>query len=156
MYCKKEVKRKEDVVFMKMDTSMNYNIEQIIWPAEEMGKFDEYHQQYGNMPDKVIFQEIMKVKSEVSQELIQKHVHNLEALAQLQGFTNDTQKQRIDYVKSILNAPVRQRVAESDVESQLFFGGTSLLLWFLLLTSIWRRPLLGPIGRPGFGFPRFR
>ncbi len=141
---------------MKMDTSMNYNIEQIIWPAGEMDKFNEYQQQYGNMPDKGIYQEIMRVRSEVSQETIQQHIHNLEALAQLQGFTNDAQRQRIDYVKSLLNAPGGQRGKESSTESQ-FFGGTSLLLWFLLLNGIWRRPIRGPIGRyPGFGYPRYR
>jgi hypothetical protein len=69
-------------------------------------------------------------------------VKNLDALSKMEGFVTDTHRQRIDMVKSILTAETRvsRPSQQSGVETQIFFG-SSLLLWFLILAAIWRRPL---------------
>lgn len=119
-------------------------------------KFQEYMKQYEGASERQIMAEIMRVRGEVSQEVLNAHFKNLELMGNMEGFGNEQIRQRIAMMKNMLaaNTPA---ASSRTVETAQFFGGSSLLLWFLLLTAIWRRPFFGRpgFGRPGFGFPGF-
>ncbi|AOT71596.1 hypothetical protein [Geosporobacter ferrireducens] len=118
-------------------------------------KFQEYMKQYEGASERQIMSEIMRVRGEVSKEVVDKHIKNLELMGQMEGFSNAEVRERIAMVKNMLivNAPA----ASSRTVETTQFGGSSLLLWFLLLSAIWRRPFFRRpgFGRPGFGFPGF-
>ncbi|SET80041.1 hypothetical protein SAMN05660297_03548 [Natronincola peptidivorans] len=133
-----------------------YTLDFIMVPSEHIGKFNDFMAQYGDRSDYEIFQEIAETKSQLSQDLLNQHIKNLDALSQMNGFVTNTNKQRIAAVKEVLSEGTGSST-DSIVDSQFFFGGTSLLLWFLILAAIWRRPFGGYgggfFGRPGFGRP---
>ena len=118
-----------------------YGLGQMIWPVNELGKFQELFEQYGNQSDRFLINEIMKLRDQVPAQDIQRHIQNLELLGQLNGFTTAEQKQKIEYVKRILSGTGSEASTQSDPQGQFFFFGTSLLLWFLLLVLIWRSPI---------------
>lgn len=132
-----------------------YLLNPVVMEKEHLEKFEEYMKQYEGASERQIMSEIMRVRSEVSKEVVDTHIRNLELMGQMEGFTNAEIRQRIDMMKNMLaaNAPA----ASSGRVETAQFGGSSLLLWFLLLTAIWRRPFFGRpgFGRPGFGFPGF-
>jgi len=140
-----------------VSTKGNYTLDFIMVPSEHIDKFNEFMMQYGDKSDYEIFSEIAKVKGELSQDLLNQHISNLDSLSQMNGFITDLAHQRIAAVKEVLHYNSDQS-EKSNVDSQFFFGGTSLLLWFLTLAAIWRRPFGGGRGgfrRPGFGRPYF-
>jgi len=125
-----------------------YTLDLMILPNDKMNEFNEFLSEYGNKPDRYLYSEIARVKSEVSNEVLQQHITNLDAMAKMEGLVTDGHKRRIDTVKRILTTdfPTQSsaRRIQSNPSTEFFFGGASLLLWFLALAAIWRR-------RPGFG-----
>ncbi|MCT4606548.1 MAG: hypothetical protein N4A64_10675 [Marinisporobacter sp.] len=107
---------------------------------EQMKQFDGFIKKYGNQSDRVIFRDMYRVKNNVSDEVLQQHIQNLDHLSQMGGFVNDVNKERIAAVKRVLNTPrpsfSKNVNDQSTVESQ-YVSGTSLLLWFLTLVAIW-------------------
>ncbi|MCC5910597.1 MAG: hypothetical protein JJT76_09195 [Clostridiaceae bacterium] len=127
-----------------------YTLDFIMVPSEYIGEFNDFMVQYGDKSDYDIYRQIVDTKSELSQDLLNQHIKNLDSLSQMNGFVTDATKQRIAAVKEILTADTGSSNSQANVETQ-FFGGTSLLLWFLILAGIWRRPFRG--FRGGFGGP---
>lgn len=133
------------------DNNFVYAFNKGILSEEQMKEIDIYMEKYANVPERYIMREIMRVKAEVTPDILNQHVKNLDHLSQMEGFVTEDAKKRIDMVKRILvNSPASSRkIHQSNPESQFFFGGASLLLWFLALTAIWRRPYYG---YPGGGY----
>lgn len=113
-------------------------------------QFQGYMEQYKNAPNRQILSEIMRVRSEVSQDVLDAHMKNLELMGQMEGYSTAETQQRIVQLKQMLAA--NPPAASSQNVETAFWGGTSLLLWFLLLTAIWPRTY---IGRPGYGYPGY-
>ncbi len=103
----------------------------------QIKELEGYEKQYANKSDQFILREIYRIKPTVSANVINQHIKNLDHLYQMEGFVNQEQKKRIMAVKKILSRPSQR--AQSNVEGQ-FFVGSALLLWFLVLAAIWRRP----------------
>ncbi len=126
----------------------------IIFPNNQMEKFKEYIEQYKNASEKQIFREMIVLKNQVSKKVLDYHIKNLEALQKTEGFLGEEQKQRIEMVKKILttetNIPSRRNMQSLKPETN-YINPTSLLLWFLILVSIWGRGYWG-----GYGYPYFR
>lgn len=132
-----------------MSSAEAYALDLMILPNDKIAEFDKFMKEYGNKSDKYLFREMMRVKAEVSTEVLQKHLKNLDALSKMEGFVTDEHRRRIEMVKDVLTretpAP-RQKTESKGVAETQFFVGSSLLLWFLALAAIWRRP---------WGFPRW-
>lgn len=118
-----------------------YTLDLVMLPNDKLEEYNKFLEQYGNVPDKYILREMYRVKGEVSQDVLSQHIKNLDALSKMEGFVTDDHKQRIEMVKNILTAETRlsRPSQQAEVETQ-FWGGSSLLLWFLALAAIWRRP----------------
>lgn len=125
-------------------------LSQMFLNEEQMKEFEAFMKEYADKSDRYIYREIARVKNEVSEEELQQHITNLDHLYNMQGFATEDVKNRIKIVKQILTSKGPtfnpRNVQQSAPKTQFFFG-TSLLLWFLALVAIWRRPF--------FGFPRF-
>ncbi len=106
----------------------------VIFPSDQMEKYNEYQKQYGNLPTRQIFREMARVKGEVSQEVLDQHIQNIDALSNMGGFITDSQKGRIEQVKTLLKYPNAETAKNVETE---YVSGTSLLLWFLILVGIW-------------------
>ncbi len=119
----------------------NYSLDYFLFPSQHLDLFNQHMEKYGGMTDSQIYNEINAVKDQVSSEVVRQHMTNLDAIAQMQGFVDNHTRQRIARTKEILASSSGSNASQR-VETQ-FFGGSSLLLWFLLLVSIWRRPLGG-------------
>ncbi|QEK12785.1 hypothetical protein FQB35_10845 [Crassaminicella thermophila] len=107
---------------------------------EQIKQFDGFMKKYRNKPDRYIFREIAKVKNEVSEEVLQQHIKNLDLLEQMEGFVQDQNKERIKTVRKILTtntASFNQK--QQSAPATQFVSGASLLLWFLILVAIWPR-----------------
>ena len=114
-------------------------LEMLIFPADQMEKYNEFKQQYGNMSTRQIYREIANLKNGVSQEVLDQHIKNLDAISNMGGFITEDHKMKINQVKSVLgyqNASKPKGSQGSSVETE-FVSGTSLLLWFLILVAIW-------------------
>ncbi|KAB3529296.1 hypothetical protein F8154_14870 [Alkaliphilus pronyensis] len=133
-----------------INTTGRYSLDFVMLPSEYIEKFNEFMGQYGELSDKEIFNKISDTKAQVSSNVLNQHINNLDALYQMSGMVTDSTKSRIQLVKQVLTADSGTSNSYSLVETQ-FFGGTSLLLWFLILAAIWRRPFFG-----GFGGGFFR
>lgn len=114
-------------------------LEMLIFPAEQMEKYNEFKQQYGNLSERQIYREIARLKNEVSQEVLDKHIKNLDAISNMEGFITEDQKGKIEQVKSFIgyNNAARARSSQNSRVETEFVSGTSLLLWFLILVAIW-------------------
>ncbi len=185
-----------------------YLINKAVLSKEQMNQVEKFAQEYYNKPDDYIYNEIRRLKSQVSPTVVNQYVNNLDHLSQMQGFLTDDIKYRINKCKGILEAPARnpQRcpgnprrpinprkpvnpinpekpgnpvnpakpvnpinpekpinpinpekpvnpinpinpIKPKDVQS--LGGGAALLLWFLLLVAIWRKPFYRrPYRRP--------
>ena len=123
-----------------LDMPSGYSLDLMLLPNEKMEEFNKFITEYGAAPDRYLYSEISRVKNEVSSEMIQQHIKNLDSLGQMEGLVNDQHRQRIEMVKRILTTETkRSKYAQSQPKAEIFFGGSSLLLWFLILTAIWRR-----------------
>jgi hypothetical protein len=114
-------------------------VEMLIFPADQMEQYNEFKKQYGNMPERQIYREIGRLKNQVSQEVLDQHIKNLDAVSNMEGFITEGQKGKIAQVKSLLgynNASRARGSQDSRVETE-YVSGTSLLLWFLILVAIW-------------------
>lgn len=127
-----------------MNRRLNNNfprmVNRFILNDEQMDQFDVFMQKYGNQPERVIYREINRVKDEVSEDVLNQHINNLDALSQMEGFVTDVNRQRIANVKNILTSnksSFYRRNRRSSYPSAQFVSGTSLLLWFLILVAIW-------------------
>ncbi|MCT4593237.1 MAG: hypothetical protein N4A57_03045 [Anaeromicrobium sp.] len=130
-----------------MNRASNFKFEYIPNPVllndEQQEEFDKFKAQYADKPNKYILREMMRVKAQVPQEMVEKHIKNLDLICEMEGFDKERIQPRVDMVKSLLriNMPSQNTIqsAEPIVDSQIFFGG-ALLLWFLALAAIWRYP----------------
>ncbi|MFZ5967441.1 MAG: hypothetical protein ACOYVK_09755 [Bacillota bacterium] len=127
------------------DNSFAYSFNKAVLSEDQMKEIDTYMQAYANVPDQYILRDIMRVKSQVTPDILNQHIKNLDHLSQMEGFVTEDTKERIDRVKRILTRTSGRssKIQQSNPESQIFFGGAGLLLWFLLLTAIWRTPYYG-------------
>ncbi|AKL94760.1 hypothetical protein CACET_c12950 [Clostridium aceticum] len=126
-----------------VNTNRGYTLDFILLPSQHIGEFNDFMMQYGDKSDYDIFKEIAEVKGKVSQDLLKQHTANLNALSQMNGFVTDMTQERIEVIKEILAEDTGSSNNVSNIDSQFFFGGSSLLLWFLILAGIWRRPFWG-------------
>ena len=131
-----------------------YLLNPIVMEKTHYEKFEEYMKQYEGASERQLMSEIMRVRGEVSSEVVNTHIRNLELMGQMEGFADAQIQQRIAMMKNMLTA---NAAASSGTVETAQWGGSGLLLWFLLLSSIWRRPGFGRpgFGRPGFGRPGF-
>ena len=106
--------------------------------AEQIKELEGYQKKYANKSDQFILREIHRIKPTVPANIVNQHVKNLDHLYQMEGFVDQEQKKRISTVKKILSTPSRN--PQSNAEAQFFCCGGGLLLWFLVLAAIWRRP----------------
>ena len=132
-----------------------YLLNPIVMEKTHYEKFEEYMKQYENASERQLMSEIMRVRGEVSSEVVNTHINNLELMGQMEGFADAQIQQRIAMMKNMLAANVP--AASTGTVETAQWGGSGLLLWFLLLSSIWRRPGFGRpgFGRPGFGYPGY-
>lgn len=114
---------------------------------ETYNKYSEFVEEKKDKSDRYFYNEIEKVQSDVSNELKARHLNNLEYLSKMEGFINEDIRRRIEYIKSLIK--IEESESLQDIESQ-FFGGSSLLLWFLLVTVLFRKG-----GRNRRGFYRY-
>jgi hypothetical protein len=122
-----------------MRKASNDAIEMLIFPADQMEQYNEFKKQYGDLPERQIYREIAKLKNQVSQEVLDQHIKNLDAVSNMEGFITEDQKGKIAHIKSLLGYKNASRVKDSQnsrVETE-YVSGTSLLLWFLILVAIW-------------------
>ncbi|MCT4605757.1 MAG: hypothetical protein N4A64_06570 [Marinisporobacter sp.] len=114
--------------------------EPMLFPNDHMEQFDDFMNQYGDKSESYILDEIARIKNLVPQETIQKYMKNLDLLAQTEGFVSNEHRRKIDNIKRILSS--NPSVSQQSVTSQSF--ATSLLLWFLILVAIWKKPCCKP------------
>ncbi len=131
LYYRKKEKIKKAGEYMKRVSNVS---PMVIFPSDQMEKYNEYQKQYGNLPTRQIFREMARVKGEVSQEVLDQHIQNIDALSNMGGFITDSQKGRIEQVKTLLKYPNAETAKNVETE---YVSGTSLLLWFLILVGIW-------------------
>ncbi|QXM05121.1 hypothetical protein [Crassaminicella indica] len=118
----------------------NYMFEPMLFPANQMNQFEEFMKQYGDKSEKYILDEIARIANSVPEKTIQQYIKNLDLLSQIEGFVSNEHRRKIDNVKRILLTSSYSK--EQSTSAQSF--GTSLLLWFLILVSIWRKPYYRP------------
>lgn len=116
-------------------------INRMILNDEEMKKFEKYMEEYGQTPDRYLLREISRVQRELPNELKMQHINNLEQLSKMQGFVDDEVINKINSVKRIIVIDNNSNTnnIENINEDMGYFEGSSLLLWFLLLTFLFRR-----------------
>ena len=118
----------------------NYPPGMVIFPNDQMEKYKEYMEKTKGMSQKQVLSELMKAKAAIPKETLDKHVKNLDALSQTEGFFSEQHRARIPRVKQMLlsgNVATNPGSSkESDVEGQ-FWGIGSSWLWWLILASIW-------------------
>ena len=123
-----------------MNRKLENTMDMVIFPYNEMEKFNGLMKQYGNMPSRQIYREIARVKNDISKEVIDQHIKNLDALSAMGGFVTEEQKGKMERVKTLLKSETAYQVPGSNQSSSVeteFVSGTSLLLWFLILVAIW-------------------
>lgn len=121
-----------------------YVLNSSLLTTEQQEEFEKFRSEYKNRNKRQITREIMKVKSKLSQDVINKHIKNLDALAKMEGFVTDEAKANIEYIKKVLSQEARPgrgrpnpNASAAPPPQQQFVGGASLLLWFLILVAIW-------------------
>lgn len=122
----------------------------VIFPNDQMDKFKEYMEKTQGMSQRQIAAELMKAKAEVSKEILDRHIKNLDALSQTEGFLSEEHKAKIPMLKHALLSESRsssKKTKDTDVEGQFFWGFGSSWLWWLILASIWGRGFWGGYGR---------
>lgn len=111
----------------------------ILFPYDKMDQFNEFMKQYNDKSEKYIIREILKVKQEVSKDVIDKHIKNLDLLSKMEVYSNERTKENVEYVKKLLSMQPtfnRRPPKQGEVETE-YCNQTSLLLWFLILVCIW-------------------
>lgn len=130
-----------------LDIPGGYTLDLVMLPNDKMNEFNKFMTEYGNKSDRYLLNEIARVKTEVSQELLAQHLNNLDTMAKMQGLVTDYHKRRIDMVKRAISTPTQSSQntnRQAAPGAQFFWAGSSLLLWFLILAAIWRRPYYRP------------
>ncbi|MTI48283.1 hypothetical protein [Sporosalibacterium faouarense] len=133
--------------------SMFYNI---MYDDSMVDQFDEFSEKYGNASDAELYTEIEKVQAEVSNEVKKKHIENLELIAKMDSIVPTETIRGIQEAKRLVKidetSSNAKKISDRELRRQ-YVSPTSLLLWFLLLTVIWRgrryyrRTLFGPFRR---------
>lgn len=108
--------------------------------AEQNQQFDNFLEQYKNKSDREIYGEIERVKNDLSDSILEKHIRNLDHLSKMEGFVTNQNRRKIETIKRILTTKNNHSVnRESDGIEAQYVSGSSLLLWFLTLVAIWPR-----------------
>lgn len=123
----------------KYNNNMNYLLNRMIIGEESVDRYDEFLNEYGQKSDEELYQEISKVQADVSNEAKKIHVRNLERLSRMEGFVDDDVRRRVEKVKGLIKIEESGSRRYSRGSAQYFYG-TSLLLWFLLVTALFRKP----------------
>lgn len=126
------------------DQPFVYLFHEIALSKEDIAQLEEYHKEYANKSETHILRKIIEIKNTLSKEVLQQHKKNLNLLTQTEGFLSEDQKKKIQYLIHLLDSDIalrrRKGVEFSGEKEQSFKGKNSLLLWFLLLSIIWRKP----------------
>ena len=113
---------------------------------DDLTKIEQYQEIYADKPENYLLREIIETKNMVSENVLKQHINNLNLMSQMEGFVSREQKNKIEYLKNLLESDTtvyrRRGRRMPDVQEQSFVSGSSLLLWFLLLSVIWRRPFI--------------
>lgn len=140
------------------ENSFGYIFNNIFYDEDTMIQFDEFAKEYESKTDAQLYEAIEKTQAEVDIEIKKKHIKNLELIGQMEGFIDETTTRSINEIKKLIKveetssrARGYSRYNRRRVEAQ-FFSSSSLLLWFLLVTVLFR----GSRFRRPFGFFSFR
>lgn len=124
----------------KTPISFGNMFNEILYDEQVIEQFDEFSKKYKDKEDEEIYSEIDRLQKEVSEEIKKKHLKNLELLSQIEGFTTQETVREVENVKKLLkikNSSENKKVSEREIRRQ-YVSPSSLLLWFLLLTVIYR------------------
>ena len=140
------------------ENNFGYMFSNVFYDEDTMSQLDGFSKEYESKTDAQLYEAIEKTQAEVDIEIKKKHVKNLELMAQMEGFIDDTTTRSINDIKKLIeieetssSARGYSRYNSRRIEAQ-FFSSSSLLLWFLLVTVLYR----GSRFRRPFGFFSFR
>lgn len=124
---------------VKFNSNMSHLLNRMILGEESVDKYDEFLKQYGEKSDEELFDEINKLQSEVPDDIKKIHLRNLDRLSRMEGFVDSKVRERIDYIRETIK--IEESSDRRYSRNVQYFGGSSLLLWFLLVTALFRRPI---------------
>jgi hypothetical protein len=129
-----------------MPHNFGYMFNRILYDDYVLDELEKHSKKYENISDRDLIYEIERVQKEVPNEVKLHHMKNLEALTQMNTFSQQSSSDNLPYLKDLIkvdeNVPSSSRLSRSQ-----YVSGSSLLLWFLLVVALYRRPF----GRRGFG-----
>ena len=141
--------------------NFGYMFNRVVYDEDMISQFDEFTNEYTNKSDRELYAEIEKIQSEVDINVKKKHINNLEHLAQMEGFVSAETAQHIDRIKKLIKVDESSSSSKSVDERSFhaqFASRSSLLLWFLLVTALFRgrkRKFRRPIRRPFRPYPYY-
>ncbi|WP_129599684.1 hypothetical protein [Anaerophilus nitritogenes] len=111
----------------------------------QMYPYDQFMTQYRDISKEDLWDEMYKIKDQVPQNIIQQYMSQLDYFMEMGMIYSPEQMEIIEKIKDIL----MEGSSLSAPEAQ-YVSGTSLLLWFLILSAIWpqNRPTPYPPPRP--------
>ncbi|MTI67354.1 MAG: hypothetical protein FH753_12265 [Firmicutes bacterium] len=122
-----------------MDYNFGYMFNKLLYDDSVLEKLDKYSKDYENKSNREILSYIEKLQADVSNDIKLQHIKNLELLSKMEGFTEENAIVNIKYLKRLLK--VNENVSNhTRLNRNQYVSGSSLLLWFLLVTLIYRRP----------------
>jgi len=134
-----------------MPNNFGYMFNRLFYDEPVLNKLEEYSKQYENKSEREIYSEIQRVQKEVPNEVKVQHLKNLELLSQMDMFSQQSHKSNVSYLRDLVEIDENDYNSSHLSRSQ-YVTGSSLLLWFLLVTSLYRRPYYRRgFGRRGFG-----
>lgn len=129
-----------------MANNFGYMFNRVLYDDSVLDELETYSKKYENTSDRELIYEIEKVQKEVPNEVKLQHIKNLELLSQMDTFSQQNSSDSVSYLKDLIQ--VNENVSNSPRLSRgQYVSGASLLLWFLLVAALYRRPF----GRRGFG-----
>ncbi|MBS4536629.1 hypothetical protein GOQ29_13475 [Clostridium sp. D2Q-14] len=137
-----------------MSNNFGYMFNRLFYDESVLNELEKYSSQYENISDSELYVEIERVQKEVPNEIKAQHMKNLESLSQMNMFSEGSHSSDISHLRNLVEIDESNSYPSSISRSQ-YVSGSSLLLWFLLVVALWRRPF----GRRGFrrkrGFGRY-
>ncbi|EOD00834.1 hypothetical protein [Caldisalinibacter kiritimatiensis] len=136
-----------------MADNFEYMFNRLLYDEAVIEELDKYSKEYQDKTDREILAEIEKVQAEVPNEVKLQHIKNLELLSKMEGFKEENPMADMEFLKQLIR--VDENASESRTLSRRqYVSGSSLLLWFLLLTVLYKRPFnRRPFRKPFRRFP---
>lgn len=122
-----------------MANNFGYMFNRLLYDESVLEELDKYSSQYEGKSDRELHEEIQRVQKEVPNEIKVQHMKNLELLSQMDMFSQQSYKSNVSYLKSLVEIDESVPYSSSIPRSQ-YVSGSSLLLWFLLVVALYRRP----------------